>query len=128
MFIFESIPSVYELKLLVNSYCLDYSILDNEIKNIYIIHKDEDATPIAIIQFYNCSYIEWFEVFPKFRGQGYGKNIIKFLVSLYDPSVVSCVFATPLNEDVEQFWLKCGFNRIANSQKMKYQIQKTHCL
>lgn len=120
MFKLEPVPSIDKLKQLVSSHDLDFQVLDNDISKIYTIHKD--SLPIAIIEFYDCSYINWFEVFPEFRNQGYGKSIIDFLLSQYEPSTTSYVSLTPLDEDVAQFWLKCGFSMSTNPPKMKYQV------
>lgn len=122
MFEFEPIPSIDELKLLVSSLDSGFRVLDDDISRIFTIHKDR--LPIAIIEFYDWSYINWFEVFPEFRKQGYGKSIINFLLSQYDPSITSCVFLTPLDEKVKQFWVKCGFSMSTNPPKMKYEICK----
>lgn len=123
MFNIEHIQLINKLKSLTDTLHLKYQIFDDDISKIYIIHKDN--LPIAIIQFTNFLLIEWFEVFPEYRRQGYGKRIINFLLSQYKLNTHSCsVFVTPLDENVKQFWLKCGFVISEHSPQMEYRICK----
>lgn len=46
-----------------------------------------------------------FEVFKKYRNQGFGTKIIKQFLSNHNENVQ----LLPLNEDACKFWIRCGF-------------------
>lgn len=66
---------------------------------------------IALINFYfldneKCKmFIPLFEVFPKHRGKGLGKEIIEQFLENYEGEVR----LEPIDDESEMFWKKCGF-------------------
>lgn len=109
MYDFEPIKSVTAIKQLIEDYNLEYLLLlEDDIKNIYLVKQDN--CPCAIIELdFNTKSIQWFEVFLPYRRQGIGKQIIQVLISELKQTKLDYIYATPMNDEIEQFWHKCDF-------------------
>lgn len=109
MYNFKPIKSTKTLKQLNDNYNLEYLLLlEEDIENLYLIEKDN--CPCAIIELdFQVKSIQWFEIFSPYRRQGIGKQIIQALTSELEQTDLDCIYATPMNYEVEQFWHKCGF-------------------
>lgn len=127
MYNFESFSSIDELNLLVKNHSLDYCLYSEKDFN-YIFKITYNSINIAIIEFLPSFYtIQWFEVFPEFRGVGHGIKIIKELLSQLEQVLIvnnksSIIHVTPLNENVELFWEKCGFIMTCNHPTMSFYL------
>lgn len=109
MYDFKPIKSTKTFKQLNDKYNLEYLLLlDEDIENLYLIEKDN--YPCAIIELdFQAKSIQWFEIFSPYRRQRIGKQIIQVLISELKKTELDCIYATPMNDEVEQFWHKCGF-------------------
>lgn len=129
MYNFESLSSFYELNSLVKKHSLDFYFYCEKDIN-YIFKITYNSINIAIIEFLpSFNAIQWFEVFPEFRGAGHGIKIIKELLSQFEQELISnnqsfIIHITPLNENVELFWEKCGFTMTKNHPTMSICLNK----
>ena len=129
MYITESVSSINELESLIKKHSSDYFFYREEYLD-YIFKIMYFSSNIAIIEFLpDLSAIQWFEVFPEFRGQGHGIHIIKDLLSQFEKELImrnqsTTISITPLNEDVELFWRKCVFTMTRNHPTMSIHLNK----